>query len=225
MDAQAPAMNDRWLWPLRLALLLPAIAVLFAALPRFISGLALEAAFPAPAYMQMNVPLPKNYYGDAAQILSHAPSSDGDTQLWRAEALLRNGRPDEAEPVAAAALSRDPASARGWIVLSETLQKRDPQKAAAALALSLELAPREYFLMPPQMQAGAPLWRYLPPNAQDRLVEDARWLIGIEQLRPALRDLLATEGGPALVTRAFAGHSNELRALNRELARERLGLH
>jgi hypothetical protein len=225
MDAQSQAMNGKWLWPLRFALLLPAIAILFAAAPRLVSGLVLEAAFPAPAYMQMNLALTKDYYAAVAQILSHAPSSDGGAQLWRAEALLRSGRPAEAEPVAAAALARDPASARGWIVLSETLQKSDPQKSAAALVLSLELAPREYFLMPPQMNAGAPLWRYLPPNAQDRLVEDAQWLIGIEQLRPALRDLLATDGGSALVTRALAGHPDELRALNRSLARERMGLH
>lgn len=223
--AKPVAMNAGWSLAVKFALIAFPVLIAIAALPRLVSGLAEEAVFPAEPYMQMNVPLVRRFYASTARILGDAPASDGDTQLWRAEALLRSGQTKAAADVARAALLRTPASARGWILLAAALSRSDPEKAANALALSLELAPREYFLIPVRVQVGAVLWRHLPQNAQDRLLEDVRWLAADERQRPALRALLAGKGGPALVTRALVDNPRELRALNRSLARERLQLH
>ncbi|HEY0303178.1 MAG TPA: hypothetical protein VGC36_17660, partial [Rhizomicrobium sp.] len=117
-----------------------------------------------------------------------------------------------------------PASARGWILLSSLLAEREPMKAAAALTLGLELAPREYYLIPPRVAAGAKLWRHLAPDARERVLGDARSLLTDQHAYPMVRRLLAAPGGPALVTRSFAGRPEELRAFNRRMTRERLGL-
>lgn len=218
-------MEKSRIWPLRIALIAPAFLIMLAAIPRLVSGLAEETAFPAEPYMQMNVPLVPKYYSDSAYILSHAPQSDGDTQMWRAEALLRSGDAKDAASVAQNALMRVPSSARGWMVLAGALAASDPKKAADALSLSLMLGPREYFLIPPRVRVGAPLWPRLAKSAQDRLLDDVRWLVANPDLRPAVHELLMVNGGPALVTRALAEDPHELRALNRSLARDRLGLH
>jgi hypothetical protein len=225
MHARAQTRNGGWHWPLRLALLVPAVLIFAAAIPRLVSGIAQETAFPAEPFMQMNIPLTQSAYANAAQILSHAPPSDGDTRLWQAEALLRSGHAREAAGAAKAALAQAPSSARGWIVLAGALEGGDPQKAANALSLSLVLAPREYFLIPPRVQIGAALWRRLPKSAQERLLDDVRWLAADRHLRPAMHGLLMVKGGPQLVTRALMAEPAQLRALNRSLARERLGMH
>ncbi|MDE3116888.1 MAG: hypothetical protein KGL26_14905 [Pseudomonadota bacterium] len=213
------------LWTLRLALLLPVLAVALAAVPRLVSGLALEAAFPIPAYLKINVSLPTRSYVATAAVLSYAPAADGETQALRAEAALHAGEPPaQVVPIAEAALSRAPAFARGWIVLADLLRSRDPKRAAEALTLSAELAPHEYYLMAPRVLAAAPLWSYLPADTREPLLDDTRAMARDRESRRALLDLLAEKGGPALVTRAFATHPGELRALNRRLVRERLGL-
>ncbi len=192
------------LWARRIALLVPAIAIVCAAVPRLVSGLAEEAVFPAEPYMQMNVPLVKSFYAGTARILGEAPAADGDTRMWRAEALLKSGAANKAARAARHALARVPASARGWMVLAQAQERSDPKKAADALALSLVLGPREYFLIPPRVKIGAVLWPYLPQAARRRLLDDVRWLAAQEQQRGALRALFASKDGPALVTRALA---------------------
>lgn len=212
------------LWLTRFALALPALAILTAAVPRLVSGLAQETAFPATAYIAMNVALPPPSYNATAQVLSHAPLADGETQIARAEAANRVHEPAGVTiPVVKAALTHAPASARGWILFAELLRQRDPKEGAAALSLAIELAPHEYYLISPRVQAGAPLWNYLPQDARETLLDDTHLLIANSEFHQTLRALLRAPGGPALVTRALAGHPDELRALNRSLARERLG--
>jgi hypothetical protein len=109
-------------------------------------------------------------------------------------------------------------------LLAALLRDRDPQSAAACLSLAVELAPREYYLIPPRASVGASLWSELPADVQSRLVADARLMIATPQFHDQLRALLDMRGGPALVTRAFAGHPDKLRAFNRALASEKLGL-
>ena len=77
--------------------------------------------------------------------------------------------------------------------------------------------------MVPRVRAAAPLWADLSGNARQTILADTKQIAADQNFRPALRKLLATEGGPALVTRAFAGHPDELRALNRSLVKESLG--
>ena len=220
---EKPRNWTAWLVPV--VTVLPALAILVVAWPRLISGLAQDVAFPATAYMVADVPLPVRAYRQTAQALSLAPASDGETQLMRAEAALRAGEPRAVvAPIAESASSRAPADARGWIVLAEALQRSDPPRAAQALSVAIELAPREHFLVVPRLLAGAPLWSYLPPEARATLLDDAAALVQDKNGLPDLLALLRVAGGPALVTRALKDHPDEIRALNRRLVRARLGL-
>jgi hypothetical protein len=208
-----------------LALLLPALAVAIVAVPRLVSGAAQEGTFLASLQISANVPLSTTLYRQTAQILSKAPADDGETQLLRAEALSDAGQPAAAIiPIVESALSRSPGSARGWIILAALLQDRDPKAAARDLALSLKLAPMDYYSVLPRIFAGASLWDYLSPDVQARLVRDTGRLVMDENRRGDLRLLLTKRGGPALVTRALAGQPDMLRSLNRELARDSLHL-
>lgn len=220
MTAQAGRAK---LWALRLVLVLPALVVALAAAPRLVSGLVQEAVFPVPAYLVINAPMPQRSYGKTAVVLAQAPLADGEIQALRAEAALRGGvSAARAAPVAEAALARAPAYARGWITLAALLTLDDPKRAAAALALSVEIAPHEYYLIAPRVLAAAPLWAELPQSTRVMLLDDTRTVIEDRSFHRTLLALLGEKGGPALVTRALAGHPHELRALNRALARERL---
>ena len=222
-DARGPVKG--WLWFGRLAMLLPACVVVTLAVPRLLSGFALEAAFPATAYLAMNVPLPRATDRSIAQILSQAPLADGETQVLRAQAAAdAQFSPATTIEMTTTALAHAPAAARGWLVLAELMRDRRRNEAASALSLAIELAPREYYLVGLQARAGAPLWNVLPKDVQAKLLNDARLVARKTELRSDLRALLNVPGGPALLTRAFADHPEQLRALNRSLARERLGL-
>ncbi|MGB8363043.1 MAG: hypothetical protein ACLQUZ_06730 [Rhizomicrobium sp.] len=222
-DVRRPVKG--WLWFGRLAMLLPACVVIILAVPRLLSGFALEAAFPATAYLAMNVPLPQTTDRSIVQILSHAPVADGETQVLRAEAAA-DGQfsPATTIEMTTTALAHAPAAARGWLVLAELVRDRHRNEAASALSLAIELAPREYYLVGLQARAGAPLWDALPEDVQAKLLNDVRLVAHKTELRSDLWALLRVPGGPALLTRAFAGHPEQLRALNRSLAREKLGL-
>jgi hypothetical protein len=205
----------------RLLLPVPAIALLLLAFQHLTSGIADEKAAPAIANMASDTPLPPAMYRAAARILSGATMRDGDSQIARAEAMADAGAPrNEVLPVINAALAHSPAAARGWLVLAGLLGKTDPPHAVAALSVAIEIAPREYFLVPLRARVGAPLWRYLSGNAQAVLLDDARLLADDPGLRPQFLALLAAPDGAALATRALAGDPRRIRALNRGLVRE-----
>lgn len=213
-------------WCAELAIFaLPAILIVMAAVPRLMTGIALEEAFPTTGYLVDNVPMPKGVYAQTAHTLSAARAQDGETALLRAEAALRAGEsPSAVLPIAIDGLSHDPAFARGWIVLADALRDHDPKQAAAALTLGIQLAPRSYYLLAPQTQAGAPLWAYLDNPTREKLLGDTLRLARDQALWPDLVALMGVQGGSALVTRALSNDPDELRTLNRKLARERLGL-
>lgn len=212
-------------WLLLFALLLPALVVVAMAVPRLVSGAALEGTFLAGVQITADVPLSPLLYRQTAEILSEAPVHDGETQLLRAEAMSDASQPAATIiPIVESALSRSPGSARGWIILAALLQDRNPQAAAQDLALSFKLAPRDYYLILPRLFAGASLWGYLPADVQARLLQDARRLAMDQDKRSDLRILLTKRGGPALVTRALADQPEALRSLNRELASSSLHL-
>jgi hypothetical protein len=56
------------------------------------------------------------------------------------------------------------------------------------------------------------------------LLMDAHILVTDPELRPMLTALIRAPGGSELITRLCAGRPGNLRAQNRELVRERLGL-
>lgn len=212
-------------WGPRLLVLAPAIVVVLAAVPRLSTGLSLERAFPASAYIQTNAPLPLASYRQVADLLANASSSDDETALLQTEAAIDAGRP--LEPIITQVenvLKTSPLSARGWIILASLLTNQDPRRAAQALTLAYDLAPRDYYLVFPRTLVAAPLWGYLPTRIRATLLGDVSLLADNREKHSQLRILLSKPGGAELVVRSFAGKPEALRELNRELVRETLHL-
>jgi hypothetical protein len=212
-------------WTLRIGFLLPVVLVTAAAIPRIVSGLALETAFPVPSYIVKNVVLPRKSYAAAAVVLSHADPRDGETQILRAEAAHLGGTPDaQVIPIIENGLSHDPAYARGWTLLSELLQQTDRVRASKALTTALELAPYDYFLAGRRARDGAMLWDVVSEDGRALLVRQAGLLWTEKQLRDQIIPLLDTPGGAALMTRALGDNPDQIRALNRWVAKHRFGI-
>jgi hypothetical protein len=212
-------------WAIRAGLLVPAALLAILAIPRLDTGLILEKAFPATAYIETNTPLPADSYREVARILAGTSADDSETVLLQAEAAINAGAaPASIVPEVQHALANSPLSARGWIILASLLTNTDRAKAAKALTQAFDIAPREYYLMLPMMLVGAPLWSELPDKVRTGLLLDVRKLTEDQERRGQLRLLLARPAGADLVVRAFEGRPEALRQLNRDLAREKLGL-
>jgi hypothetical protein len=214
-------MTQRWI--VRSVIGLPAILVIAAAIPRLISGIALERAFPASAYIATNLGLPQPVYAATQAALAEAPAADGETHILEAEAAADGGQSGDAViPGVDAALMRSPGDARGWILLASLLSDKNPRAAAGALSLAFEFAPRDYYLIVPRTLVGAGLWNYLPNEVRVTLLNDALSFTTDIDRRPDLRALLARRGGPELVTRSLNGNSDAIKRLNQSLAAEML---
>lgn len=201
-------------------LLIPAVALGIYATPHFLDGVARDGAIPVPNRMIAQIAMPKAAYVDAVMALREASPRDGDAAIARAEAALHAGAPPFSQvPVLTLGLSQEPASARGWLLLSNAwATTTDKKKAAQALAQALVLAPHEYWLIGMRAKQAAFLWPYLDADTQALALEQARMLWEEPLLRGQLPLLLSTPEGGRLVTRAFAGQSDELREMNRWLS-------
>ena len=212
-------------WMLRIGLLLPVVLVTVAAIPRIVSGLALETAFPVPSYIVKNVVLPRKSYAAAAIVLSHADPRDGETQILRAEAAHSGGAPDsQVIPIVENGLGYNPTSARGWTLLSELLMSSDRQRAGKVLITALEMAPYDYFLAGRRARDGALLWDVIPDDGRPLLLRQTRLLWTEAFLHDELLPLVQTPGGAPLMTRALGEDPVTIRALNRWVAMRRLGI-
>ncbi len=210
-------------WIVRVVILLPAILVIVAAVPRLISGIALERAFPASAYIATNLPLSQADYAATEAALAQAPAADGETHIIQAEAAAGAGQPDAAViSVLETALARSPGDARGWTLLASLLSDRSPKIAAGALSFAFALAPRDYYMVLPRTLVGAGLWDNLPADDRKMLLHDALGMATDTNRREDLRALLMRRGGPALVTRSLNGNPDAIRELNRSFAVELL---
>jgi len=210
-------------WVLRTAIVLPGVLLAGAAFARLISGLALEAAFPVPFFINANAPLPSPAYEGAREALAHASHSDGQAKITEAEAAsLAGAPPPDVLPILISALEDAPSSARGWTLLAELDAPQDPKTAAAALGMALQLAPFDYWLGSRRANVGARLWDALGSDARDSLLFQTRLLWSEEQLRDSVVGLFATQQGAALVGRAFVEDPDTLRELNRRAIRDSL---
>jgi len=81
------------IWVFRIGLLIPAVVIALVALPHLDTGLLLERAFPASAYIQTNTPLPVASYREVAGLLASAPNRDAESALLQAEAAIDAGQP------------------------------------------------------------------------------------------------------------------------------------
>ncbi len=201
---------------------LPALVLGFFAAAHFSDGLAVDAAIPVPVYMVAQITMPKAAYESAAAALAHADPRNGTAAISRAEAGLHSGALPAGEvSILTYGLLQEPASARGWTLLSEAQLPTDKKSAARALSQALLLAPRDYWLAEARAHDAALLWDHLDTETQTRALEQTRMLWQEPVLRNQLRRLLLTQQGVDLVARAFVGRQDELRAMNRWLSAER----
>ena len=214
-------MSTILLWCGRVALLVPALLLIAVAIPRYQSGRAIDAAYPVPAYAVLNLPLPAGSYRAAAEVLANADPNDGRTTIERAEiASLAGAPPREVVSLLEDGLARTPASVRGWTLLAEQTETQDRIRAGKALAHSLLLGPKEYFLLGKRARAAAQLWDVLPSDVSELALAQGRSLWTLSELNPEIPYVLAVKGGPELMTRAFQDAPEDLRAINRWLAAE-----
>ncbi len=202
--------------------LVPAVVLAFAAVPHFLDGLAVDAAIPAPVYMIAPGPMPKSAYEAAVTPLGRADPRDGDAAIARGEAALRSGaRPLSQVPALSEGLTQEPASARGWTLLSEAWMPTDKRKAARALAQALLLAPNEYWLAGARVQDAALLWPYLDGDTRAQALDQTRALWEEPLLRSQIRPLLISPDGKHLLERAFPNQKNKIGDIHWWLSRER----
>lgn len=197
-----------------IVLAVPALLLGYFGAVHFLDGLAVDAAIPVPVYMVAQVPMPKPAYIAAADALSYADPRNGHAMLAAAEARWHAGEPPgRLVATIRRGLTREPASARGWTLLSEVLYRSDKKRAAPALSQALILAPREYWLIGARAKDAALLWPNLDPASRSMALNQARLLWQEPQLHGQLRELLRSPEGAALVSRAF--NQDEIRRINR----------
>ncbi len=209
-------------WARCVGLLAPAIFLIFVAAPRFRSGLAIDAAYPVPILMVVDVSLPQSSYRNTAAILAKAHHDDGETLLQRAEALSL--APLETEDVVGLlqeGLTKSPASVRGWALLAEQLDMVDQPKAVQALEQSLLLGPYEYYVASKRARETAILWDTLSTDGRAAAQRQARLLWTEARLNEGILRLVNTQGGSEILARAFLDEPAELRAINRWITSER----
>lgn len=167
MDSTSSFGRMLLLWSRSLFFLLLAVGLAWLAVPHFEDGRAQDAAIPIPNYMIAQTAVPKAAYRAAEIALARANAADGEAMIARAEAALRAGaKPADVIPDLEQALTHQPASARGWTLLADAWAPTDKKKAANALALALELAPKNYWLSGMRAQAAAQLWEDLDADAK-----------------------------------------------------------
>lgn len=203
-----------------LLLLAPPVILLWLALPRFFSGLAVDATFPVPAGMVTNRSFARETYSRTAAVLAVVDDADSENQLVRAQAIYRAGAPALiVRPMIERALIAAPTSIQGWMLLSEVTQNIDPPVAVEALAITLDLSPQDYWLVGRKTRVGAKLWDRLDDRVRQTLLQQARLVwISADLREQELLPLVRVEGGGALLTRAIV-ERNEIRAINRYISR------
>jgi hypothetical protein len=187
-------------------------------------GLGRWEAEPFSEYIAANVRLTRLAYIRAEQALLSTPGADAEAHLLAIEAAMARGQPAAPLlPKVRAALARDPADARGWVIYARLCEPQDLKAATAALAFSFRLAPREYFLIAPRLYAAAPIWRRLSAANQRLLFAEIRAAGNAPKLHRALIAAMSEPGGDAMVTAAYRGRPRALRRLNRLLSAKILG--
>jgi len=200
------------------ALVLTAL-VLVAAGPcwrHFVDGVAQDQAIPVPNALIAGVTLPRAAYRDAAIVLQNVDPNNGEGVLLRAEAGIRAGDPAYSQlPIVRAGLSHAPGSARGWLLLAEIEAGRDNLLAYRALAQSILLSRRDFWLTGVRVQDAVALWRVMDGNSKQLALAQARLLWQEKSLRSQLKNLLHLKGGDSIMQQALVGSPDDIRELNR----------
>lgn len=212
-----------WHWIGRVGCLALGAVTLTVSAAHVRDGFARDAAVPVPQRMIKLIALPKVAYRDAAESLQAADPRDGWALLARAEALMAAEAPRSTyEPLLYEGLAREPASARGWALLAESMKLSDAKKAGVALTQSQILAPRDYWLSYQRALDFSELWPSLDNDGRRAAKEQAYLLWSEPVLRSRIRYLLLTADGVQLMGAALEEHPEQIRSLNRWLSAERV---
>jgi len=209
-----------WRWLARAAWFVPPVVIVALAVPRLVSGVAADAAFPVPIYMVMNYPLPQRTYANATRILERTDWRDGDQTIAAAEAAADSGSaPNRTIMLVRRGLAHAPVSARGWILLAEAFSAEKNEGAAArALSPALTLGPFDYWIAGRRARACAALWNVLGASDRDACGSQARLLWDNPILRPQIVRLLQTREGAQFLLRAIDNDPQQIRDINRFLS-------
>lgn len=200
-------------------ILAPGILLAVFGWAQFRDGQARDAAIPVPVYMIAEIPVPKAAYVSAAEALARADRRDGQATIAQAEARQRAGeRAADVIPLFMDGLTRQPASPRGWTLLSEALFPSQKDAAARALSQALVLAPREYWLVGRRARDAAVMWPWLDADSREQAVSQTRLLWTEPSLHQHLKRLLQSRDGAQMMTRAF--EEDDIRSINRWYSRE-----
>ena len=178
-------------------------------------GLAVDAAIPVPSSMIARVAMPVQAYRSAAAALAKADPADGDAREMRGEAEFHAQDLDAARADLSGALAHAPGSARAWTVLAEAQLPANPGRAAVLFSQAVMLAPFDFWLMGQRLDDAESLHDKLDADTVRRVNDQTRLLWSEPLLHPQLLQLLSTPNGVQLVTHAFAGDPDDLRAMNR----------
>lgn len=205
-----------------LLLLLPAIFLGSFSLSHIADGIAVEKAIPIPNYLIMHKLVQPSTYRDAMIALKNAAGDNGEAEIIRAESAANLGVPPLTQvKILESGLKHQPASARGWLLLSEAYQKNDKKKAAAYLSTAMMLAPRDYWLIGIRVRDAAVLWTELNFETKKNTLEQAQMLWDVPLLHDQLRAVLASADGVQIIKLAFKNRPDDVREMNRWLATQR----
>ena len=213
--------RHRLMW---FALVAPGLVVMGLALYQLADGVGRRAAEPFSEYLVASVRLTPFAYIKVERALLSTPVGDAEAHLLAIEAgVMRGEKSAMLLPQVRAALARDPADARGWIIYARLCEPKDLKAASAALSFSFRLAPREYFLIAPRLYAAVAIWRRLSAYDRQLLFAEVRAAGSAAKLHGALIAAMREPGGDAMVTAAYQGQGRALRRLNRTLSAQILG--
>lgn len=202
----------------RALLLVPAAIIAVFAAPKFVSGLALDLAFPVPVYLVTGVRLSQDTLRATYDVLAGAGDVDPSVRVTRAEAAAKAGLdPAIAIDLARTALKESPAQQRGWLLLAQTA---NPATATRSLTMSTYTGPFEYYSLPVHVRATQRLLPNLGGDDRKTALRQVKQLWLQEMFHPRLYRLMATKEGAAVMWEATKDDFDEVRAINRWVAAE-----
>lgn len=205
-----------------LLLLLPAIFLGTFSVSYITDGIAVERAIPIPNYLIMHRAVRPSAYRDAIEALENANEANGEAKIIRAEAANNLGVPLSTQvKIIENGLLHKPASARGWLLLSEAYQKWDRKKAATYLSMAMLFSPEDYWLIGISVRDAANLWSDLDAETKSYALRRAQMLWDVPILHDQLRVVLSSNAGVQIIKMAFKDRQDDIRDMNRWLAIQR----
>jgi len=193
-------------------------------MPRFIAGVGEEEAR-GPLYdAVVEHHLPPMAFQWASSNLDKTMAGDGDGLIEQAEMVaLGAGRDQKALAKALGlvtqGIAQAPANPRGWTLLCEIKAQSGSADTISCLDIGFFVAPFDWYVSRRRALLAARLWPLLDMNVRDGAALRVRQMWESDfpddhRSRMALYDVFLEANGSELLRAGFAGHIEELRAIN-----------